>query len=65
MVASTNNKRHKAKVKYYKNGNEITKEEYEIDNPPRKYYGSPSPVFKLFIEDIISITQNHKAKAVK
>lgn len=59
MVATTNTP-YKAQVKYYKNGMEITKDEYETENKPRKYYG-PSPVFKLFIEDIISITQNHKA----
>lgn len=59
MVATTNTP-YKAQVKYYKNGVEITKEEYEMENKPRKSYG-PSPVFKLHIEDIISITQNSKA----
>lgn len=61
MVATTNTP-YKAQVKYYLNGVEIDKDTYEQANPPKKSYSSsPSPVFKLHIEDIISITQNQKA----
>ena len=61
MVATTKST-HKAQVKYYHNGVEIDKATFELANPPKKSYGSvPSPVFKLFIEDIVSITQKQKA----
>jgi len=41
----------KAKVKYYYQGNEITKEEYEMANPPRPSSQVPV-VFRKDIKDI-------------
>ena len=45
---------HKAQVKYYYNGNEITKQEYDLANPPRPN-NQPLVVFRKDIADIISI----------
>ena len=45
---------YKAKVKYYYNGIEITKEEYEKVNPPRKS-NTPLKTFIKKIQDIKSI----------
>ena len=45
---------HKAQVKYYYNGNEITKAEYDMANPPRPN-AQPLVVFRKDINDIIDI----------
>lgn len=45
---------YKSKSKYYFQNVEITKEEYEKENPPRKS-NQPLVVFRKAIEDIISI----------
>ena len=54
LQMATINSNHKAKVKYLFKGNEITKAEYELANPPRPNQ-QPLVVFKKAIEDIISI----------
>lgn len=45
---------HKAQVTYYHNGVEITKQEFEMANPPRPN-SQPLVVFRKDIADIISI----------
>ena len=45
---------HKAQVKYFFQGNEITKAEYDLANPPRPNT-QPLVVFRKDIADIISI----------
>ena len=44
----------KAQVRYYYQGNEITKEQYDLANPPRPSK-QPLVVFRKDIADIISI----------
>lgn len=44
----------KAKIHYFYNGNEITKAEYDLANPPRPNT-QPLVVFKKDIADIISL----------
>ena len=39
---------------YYCNGEEITKEEYDIANPP-KSYGNPSPIFRVKLENLLEL----------
>ena len=53
QMATTNTKA-KAKVKYLFKGNEITKAEYDLANPPRPNT-QPLVVFRKDIADIISI----------
>ena len=46
---------HKAQVSYYYQGNPITKQEYEMANPPRPTNGKVPPVIRKDIADIVSI----------
>lgn len=54
LQMATINTNHKAEVKYFHNGKEITKAEYDQANPPRPNQ-QPLVVFKKAIEDIVSI----------
>jgi len=54
LQMSTIDTNHKAEVKYYYQGQEITKAEYEMANPPRPSK-QPLVVFRKDIADIISI----------
>lgn len=54
LQMATINGNHKAEVKYFHNGNEITKAEYDLANPPRPNT-QPLVVFKKDIADIISL----------
>lgn len=54
LQMATINTNHKAQVKYYYQGQPITKQEYEMANPPRPN-AQPLVVFRKDIADIISI----------
>ena len=54
LQMSTIKTNHKAKVKYFYKGEEITKAEYDMANPPRPNT-QPLVVFRKDIADIISI----------
>ena len=56
LMVCTTKRQHKTKVKYFdNNGNEITKIEYEMVNPPKKSYGNVTIVFNLKLKEIIEI----------
>lgn len=54
LQMATINGNHKAQVKYFYKGNEITKAEYDLANPSRPNT-QPLVVFKKDIADIISL----------
>lgn len=56
MVCTTKRKANHCKVHYYdNNGNEISKSEYEMVNPPKKTYNNVSVVFQLKLKEIVEI----------
>lgn len=55
-IKTTKKLNHHSKTHYYNaNGVEITKEEYEMVNPPKKSYGKPSTMFKLVLSELIAV----------
>ena len=55
MVCTTKRHQHSKKEYYDNNGNQITKEQYEMVNPPKKSNGNVSVVFNLKLKEIIEI----------
>jgi len=53
QLTRTNNPHHRTHTTYLFNGNEITRQEYEMENPPRK--SSNSPIFRVKLENLIYI----------
>lgn len=56
-ILSTNNDNHRTKASYYdNNGKEISKQEYEMVNPPKKTYSKDKPImFTIKLNELISI----------
>lgn len=54
QLAKSKSPKHHTKVSYLLNGEEITKEEYELANPPKKSYGD-SPIFRVKLENLIFV----------
>ena len=56
MVATTKKKSHHSKTTYFdNNGNEISKEQYEMVNPPKKSSPFNSPVFNIKVSELVMI----------
>jgi len=53
QLAKTNNPKLKVKTTYKLDGVEITKEQYELANSPRKNYDSP--IFRVKLENLLEI----------
>lgn len=49
------NKKHSTTIYYDNNGNEISREDYELVNPPKKSYGNGGNMFYINVLELVEI----------